>query len=336
MNSAPKILSVVVPTYNMEDYLCDCLDSVTRDDVPSSLDLILVNDGSTDSSLEIIRKYQKKRPDIITIIDKHNGHYGSCINAGLSIAKGKYFRPLDADDWFDTEALIKLIKKLEHTEADLIITPRTEITEQKNVFSLDIKENQLHQIECLRNKNFKDVCRILSMHSMTYKLDLLKKHHLCLLEGICYTDTEYFLIPLQYAETFVFFNLELYQYRLGREGQSVDAIQFEKNRTHISKVICSILKKTRLPLNSIEYNYTLSLLIKYYGMVLFDIVSDEIDDENMQILYRTIKKYQPNLWTMVNRHLYFFPFVWRITGLNFNFYSKFKKYIGKKSILHGK
>ena len=336
MDYAKKILSVVIPTYNMEKYLCDCLDSVTREDVPSSLDLILVNDGSTDSSLEIMQKYQKKRPDIITIIDKSNGHYGSCINAGLNIAKGKYFRPLDADDWFDTNMLIKMINKLEKTDADLVITPRTEISEGKKVFSLDVKENQLFQIEHLRKKVFRDISGILSMHSMTYRLDLLKKIHLSLLEGVCYTDTEYFLIPLQHANTFIFYNLELYQYRLGREGQSVDDMQFEKNRSHLSKVICSILEKTQMPLHSIEYNYTLNLLVKYYGMILFDIISDVNDYEDMQILYRTIKKHHPHLWIMTNKCLYFVPFIWHITGLNFNFYTKFKKYIGKKSIFHGK
>ena len=57
-----KLLSIVIPTYNMEAYLQRCLDSVTRDDVPSSLELIVVNDGSTDGSLAIMQKYAKKRP----------------------------------------------------------------------------------------------------------------------------------------------------------------------------------------------------------------------------------------------------------------------------------
>ena len=107
-----KTLSVVIPTYNMEAYLRRCLDSVTRDDVPSSLELIVVNDGSTDGSLAIMQEYAEKRPDIVNIIDKPNGHYGSCVNAALKIATGKYIRILDADDWFDTNALIELLRKI--------------------------------------------------------------------------------------------------------------------------------------------------------------------------------------------------------------------------------
>ena len=100
-----KILSIVIPTYNMEKYLPVCLDSVTDELVSDRLEVIVVNDGSTDGSLDIIRRYEQKRPDLIKVIDKANGHYGSCVNAGLGIATGKYFKILDADDWFDTSDL---------------------------------------------------------------------------------------------------------------------------------------------------------------------------------------------------------------------------------------
>ena len=100
-----KILSLVVPTYNMEKYLPACLDSVTDELIGDSLEVIVVNDGSTDRSPDIIRQYEQKRPDLIKVIDKPNGHYGSCVNAGLAVATGKYFKILDADDWFDTQAL---------------------------------------------------------------------------------------------------------------------------------------------------------------------------------------------------------------------------------------
>ena len=69
-----KTLSVVIPTYNMEAYLPRCLNSVTREDIPDTLEVIVVNDGSKDRSLEIAKEYQAKRPDIISIIDKPNGH----------------------------------------------------------------------------------------------------------------------------------------------------------------------------------------------------------------------------------------------------------------------
>ncbi len=86
-----KLLTLVIPTYNMEKYLTKCLESVTAPCIPPTLEVIVVNDGSKDRSLDIMKAFQQKRPDIIRIIDKENGHYGSCINAGLQLAKGKYF-----------------------------------------------------------------------------------------------------------------------------------------------------------------------------------------------------------------------------------------------------
>lgn len=329
-----KILSIVIPTYNMEQYLPQCLDSITHEDIPNSLEAIVVNDGSTDHSLEIAKTYQQRRPDIIKIIDKPNGHYGSCINAGLKTAQGKYFRPLDADDWFNTEALAKFLKRLESTNADLIITPRTEISIKKRVFSLNITEGCLYEINILRKKNFHEVDGIFSMHSMTYKSSLLKEHQLSLSEGVCYTDTEYYLIPLQYTKNFIYFNLELYQYRLGREGQSMEAEQYEKNRHHLVKVLNSILEKTNFHPNSMEYNRILGIAKDYYGMVLFDVVTNNTDKKDIHLLSNFIKRKQPYLWKEINRALYFFPFISNITGINFNIYSKFKKIIGRRSLFH--
>ena len=127
-----KLLTLVIPTYNMEKYLTKCLESVTAPCIPPTLEVIVVNDGSKDRSLDIMKAFQQKRPDIIRIIDKENGHYGSCINAGLQMAKGKYFRPLDADDWMDTEVLSKLLNVLKNCDTDLFITLRTEYKIDKN------------------------------------------------------------------------------------------------------------------------------------------------------------------------------------------------------------
>ena len=120
-----KLLSIIVPTYNMEAYLVRCLDSVTNKILPNTLEVIVVNDGSKDKSLNIARSYQTFRPDIISIIDKPNGNYGSCINEGLKEAQGKYIKILDADDWYNTDSLKVFLEKLVDVDSDLIITDFT-------------------------------------------------------------------------------------------------------------------------------------------------------------------------------------------------------------------
>ena len=89
-----KILSLIIPTYNMAELLPRCLDSIIASGVNESIEAIVVNDGSKDNSLEIAKKYEEQHPECITVIDKPNGNYGSTINAALPVAKGKYVKIL--------------------------------------------------------------------------------------------------------------------------------------------------------------------------------------------------------------------------------------------------
>ena len=107
-----KLLSIVIPTYNTEQYLRRCLDSVLTSEVLPELEVLVVNDGSKDRSPEIAREYEARYPDTVTLIDKENGGHGSTINEGLRAATGKYFRVLDSDDWFDTCNFVKFFAAL--------------------------------------------------------------------------------------------------------------------------------------------------------------------------------------------------------------------------------
>ena len=148
-----KLLSVVIPTYNMQTFLCRCLDSITHNNVPDSLEIIVVNDGSTDNSLAIMQEYADKRPDIVNIINKPNGHYGSCINAALKIATGKYFRILDADDWFDTDGLIELLGELRKADADIAVSAYKKHRKTRSI-SYKAKGVNFNIIYNIKNESF--------------------------------------------------------------------------------------------------------------------------------------------------------------------------------------
>ena len=81
-----KLLTLAIASYNMEAFLDQCLESVTSFDIPDSLEVLVVNDGSNDRTSNIANVYQKLSPDIVKVIDKKNGHYGSCINVALKHA----------------------------------------------------------------------------------------------------------------------------------------------------------------------------------------------------------------------------------------------------------
>ena len=83
-----KVISIIIPTYNMEAYLDKCLTSLIIDGM-ERVEVVVVNDGSRDSSLAIAQSYAEKYPESFVVIDKPNGNYGSCINAGLYRATGK-------------------------------------------------------------------------------------------------------------------------------------------------------------------------------------------------------------------------------------------------------
>ena len=112
-------LSIVIPVYNVENYIAQCLESILNQSF-KDLEIICVNDGSTDNSLSVLQDYKAKYGRII-IIDKKNEGSGIARNAGLSIAKGEYVYYVDGDDWIEDNALEKIIVKADKLNTDILI-----------------------------------------------------------------------------------------------------------------------------------------------------------------------------------------------------------------------
>ncbi len=227
-----KLLTLVIASYNMECYLDRCLESISDPDIPDTLEVIIVNDGSKDRTSKIAHIYEKFRPENISVIEKENEHYGSCINKALEIATGKYFRPLDADDWINTESLISLLDKLSSCDADLVLTEFSIYKNsgiEKNVIPSNIEIDKIYKFNDFDVDNNK-CTNLFAMHGMTYKTKILKDIGLKLHTGIHYTDTEYILLPLDHINNIIFYKLDLYQYNMMREGQSIQkSIQYHAN-----------------------------------------------------------------------------------------------------------
>ena len=113
MNSEKKSnkqLSIIIPAYNIEKYICQCVDSILKaQEVADLVEVIIVNDGSSDNTLKIAMDYQNKYSDIVVVVDKQNGGHGSAINAGIGKATGKYIKVVDGDDWVLEEGLTELV-----------------------------------------------------------------------------------------------------------------------------------------------------------------------------------------------------------------------------------
>lgn len=112
-------VSVIVPVYNSRKYLKECIESIINQDL-EEIELILVNDGSTDNSLDICQKYAMK-DSRIKIIDKQNGGVSSARNAGIDAAKGEFIGFVDSDDWINPEMYSNMYKKVKETGSDICI-----------------------------------------------------------------------------------------------------------------------------------------------------------------------------------------------------------------------
>lgn len=227
-----KFLSIIIPTYNMELYLKRCLDSlVSAIEILDNIEIVVVNDGSKDKSLLIANSYKDKYPDSVVVIDKQNGNYGSCINAALKVISGKYVKVLDADDWFNTQAFTKFVKCIESLDVDLVLTDYTKRFEndgKKLKVTYPFVEDKIYTSEIMKNSNFQNM----QMHSVTYRTSILKRSSYLQTEGISYTDQEWILYPMKYVENIVYLKVDLYQYLLGREGQTMDSKVLYKNIKH--------------------------------------------------------------------------------------------------------
>ena len=113
------LVSVIIPVYNVEHYLRQCLDSVGAQTL-SDIEIICVNDSSTDGSLDILEDYAKK-DSRIQVVTQPNGGAGAARNKGLSMAKGKYLSFLDSDDFFEPDMLELAYKKAEEDKADFVV-----------------------------------------------------------------------------------------------------------------------------------------------------------------------------------------------------------------------
>jgi glycosyltransferase involved in cell wall biosynthesis len=215
-----KLLTVSIAAYNVEQYLRQALESLVVPETMDEIEVLIVNDGSADSTSAIGHEFEKKYPETFRVIDKENGGYGTTVNRGISEARGVYFRLLDGDDWFDREGLLDLVQRLHSGDADVYLTPRYVCREGSDEKTLE--SNDWYQFECRTyGSDEMSFGTSLGMWFITVKTDLLRSHPFDLPAHTLYTDQIFTVRSLAHSQTFQICPRPLYCYRVGREGQSV-------------------------------------------------------------------------------------------------------------------
>lgn len=238
-----KLVSICIPSYNVECYLDRCLLSLMSCEHAANFEIIVVNDGSKDGTLEIARAYQEHYPDVVKVIDKPNGGHGSTINAALAEATGRYFRVIDGDDWVDSKSFDDLVSTMyeKGIDADLVSSNYYQVFfEDGHTYPWEKKgESEYYREYVFAETDF--TMEYFAMASAMFKTSVLRAPGFSLQEHTFYVDVEYLLFPIPYTKTVVFAPEYVYRYAVGNADQSINPSTFTNRYDHHDRVIRRML-----------------------------------------------------------------------------------------------
>ena len=246
-----KLLTLVIPCYNSAAYMERAIESALP--CGEELDLILVDDGSTDATGEIADRYAARYPAIVRVVHQPNGGHGAGLNQGIRLGQGIYFKVLDSDDRLDPRYLPGLLDVLRDHSApdrqlDLLIHDYVYDREEKQaVFGISYRD-------CLppdRDLTWETVrhfppWRQFMIHCMVYRLQLLRDMGLVLPEHIFYEDNLYIYRPLPYTKKLWYYPHPVHGYFIGRADQSVNDNVIIRRLDQVTSIATQMITSYRL------------------------------------------------------------------------------------------
>lgn len=266
-----EMISIIVPIYNSQQYLRQCLESIIRQTY-KNLQIICIDDGSTDNSMFILENYLKKDKRI-KIIHGLNKGVSSARNAGLQIAQGEYILFVDSDDWIETSSCEIAINKINEEEADIVMWPyireiKTE-SKKKVIFDKDLTFNDyeikrnLHRRmigiidkELAEPENADSLCTV---WGKLYRRSIISENGISFYDirriGT-YEDGLFNLLYLQYAHKAVFLNRYLYHYRRTNVNSIVESYNpnLERQWDELHFIMKNYIQK-----NDLDFEYKVAL-----------------------------------------------------------------------------
>lgn len=257
-------LSVIIPVFNAEAYLRECLDSVINQSFDWDFEIILVNDGSTDNSLAICKSYEKS-DDRITVINGVNGGVSKARNRGLDVAKGDWITFADADDYFLDDALSTLYERARQTGTDLVLA---------NAFKL--KNGKTSELHSLKNEVLPNAIMSIKHFALwgyLFNADIIRKYRLRFIEGLAYSEDRIFIYQMsRYCKTIAFCNKPIYVYRINAASvcSSQDGVRKACHHIDASFYLRQLALAYKKDDKSIyNYLYGQSRHLVYLGLYLF-------------------------------------------------------------------
>lgn len=300
-----KMLTIAVPAYNMAHYLGRCLDSVNDARLADMLEVVVVDDGSSDGTLALAREYETKNPAIFRAATQPNGGHGAAVNTGLRLATGKYFRIVDADDWVNTDALHQLLLKMQRADCDLFVDEKTEVNistgAQRHYPMPDhARFGEVQPFDVLTDPAY-DMS--LSMHTLTVRTQLLRDCGLKLLEHTFYVDMQYVIGVSAMAKSCCPVRERVYNYQVGDVNQSVFYLNYVKRYDQHDRVLHACMDfctrhARRLPEGRMAYlNHALALLARSQLKIALVFDPDKAQGRRRaNALRRKLKQNHPAVW----------------------------------------
>jgi len=251
-------ISIIIPVYNVEDFLPKCLDSVINQTY-KNIEIIVINDETPDNSQRIIDEYIINDNRIVSIIHKKNKGLGGARNTGINVATGDYIFFLDSDDWIENTAIETLIDEIKKNNSDIIKFGRINKYPSLEEIWLPSHKNNICKngwndiTESLKNRNFNSICC-----TNIYRTELIQQNKIIFPEKLLFEDFYFTIQTHIYAKKISYIDKPLYYWRKEREG----SITFNINDRDIE--VCKsiqlveefLIKKNRNDiLNSSQYHF---------------------------------------------------------------------------------
>lgn len=285
------MLSVIIPVYNVEKYLKECLDSILNQTL-KDIEIICIDDGSTDSSPDILKEYSNQ----IRIITQENGGQASARNLGINEAQGEYIAFIDSDDFIDQTMLEKLYTKAKDNNLDIAMCKIATYDNQTE----EIKDNVWYYMlgvfrdfdkDIFNHKDTKEfTCNIaVTPYNKIYKTSLLKENNILFPEGLIFEDEKFFYDTYLRANKVSIVEEFLYYYRVNREGSTVD-ISKENDYTDIIEISKQIRKTFKDTDNYEDYKYLLNNRLIHLQLSRFTETSPKYKEKFFNLLKEDLQE----------------------------------------------
>ncbi|MDM5221857.1 glycosyltransferase [Peribacillus sp. NJ11] len=286
----PKV-SIIVPIYNVEKYLVRCLDSLVNQTF-NEIEIILVNDGSTDNSIDIIEEFQKKY-EFIEVINKINGGLSSARNAGIEKARGEFLLFIDSDDYIELNMVEMLYSAASTSNSEIAICKFSYVYSNNNDKEINTNEDYNKYKFVNNNQLIKlFLLNIVSGHAWNklVKRELFIKHNIEFPYGKYYEDAPTMMKLFSVVNKCTLINDSLYNY-LQREDSIIKSTDIKKVKDHLNNLTeiknqLSIQQKNELN-HEIQY-FSINQLF-YNSYLLSKIENKENVLEHKPLLKKNIK-----------------------------------------------